>query len=74
MSEPTPLKVAIRPPSDLSKGLRELADLVDRGIVTEFVGAYCENGHYAFWYGASLHSCVVLSTLLQQNCVDRMRI
>ena len=62
-----------RPPSDLAAHLREMADLADEGRLTEAVIAYTADGCYSFTYGASLSQCLVLSILLHQNCIDRMR-
>ena len=63
----------IRPPSDLAERLRELADQVDAGRLTDAIVAYVSDGNYDFIYGASLHQCIVLSSLLNQNCIDRTR-
>ena len=63
----------VKPPSDLALRLHELADAVDAGAVTGFVSARTENGSYEFLYGASLTECLLMATLLQQNCIDRMR-
>ena len=62
-----------RPPSDLAARLRELADQADAGRLTEDVIAYVSDECYEFTYGASLSQCVVMASLLHQNCVDRMR-
>jgi hypothetical protein len=60
-------------PSGLAHSLRELADKVDAGAVTDVVLARVEHGNYEFLYAASLASCVVMAALLQQSCIDRMR-
>ena len=62
-----------RPPSDLAARFRELADQADAGRLTEAVIAYVSDGSYEFTYGASLSPCLVLASLLHQNCLDRMR-
>ena len=62
-----------RPPSDLAARLRELADQADAGRLTEAVIACVSDGSYEFTYGASISSCLVLSSLPHQNCLDRMR-
>lgn len=62
-----------RPPSDLAEKLREMADMADRGDLTDFVCAYCVSNGYDFVYGSSLHSCLVMAAMLEQNCIDRMR-
>lgn len=66
--------VAIKkPPSDLAGHLRAMADKADAGELTEVAIGYVLNGSYEFTYGASLAQCIVLSSILHQNCVDRMR-
>jgi hypothetical protein len=60
-------------PRDLAEHLRSMADLADAGELTEAVVAYTLNGSYEFTYAASLHQCVLLSVMLKQNCIDRMR-
>lgn len=65
-----PLK---KPPSDLAQRLRELADLADEGRVTGATMAYVCDGQYEFLFASSLSDGIVLSTLLQQNCIDRTR-
>lgn len=62
-----------RPATDLSNRLRELADLADSGKLTDFVCAYVVDNGYDFVYGASLHSCIVMASMLWQSCVDRIR-
>lgn len=62
-----------RPPSDLADRLRELADQADSGKLTDFVCAYCVENGYDFVYGASLHGCVVMASMLWQACMDRLR-
>lgn len=62
-----------RPPSDLAALLRGLADQVERGEITDMVTAYVGANSYCFTYAASDHDCIVLSSMLQQNCIDRMR-
>lgn len=63
----------VRAPSDLSRILRDMADAVDRGEITELVAVSVNGGAYDFHYSASLHSCLVMASMLWQNCVDRMR-
>ena len=62
-----------RAPSDLADKLRALADHADAGELTEAVIAYVRNDYYEFVYAASLSQCIVLSSMLQQTCVDNMR-
>jgi hypothetical protein len=65
-----PIKKA---PSDTAELLREMADKAERGELTDIVTAYVDTGNYVFTYGASLNDCLILSTMLQQNCIDRLR-
>jgi hypothetical protein len=60
-------------PDDLSKRLREMADEVDKGDITGMVVAYICDGDYSFIFGTSLSESIVLSTLLKQSSIDRMR-
>jgi hypothetical protein len=62
-----------RAPSDLAAALRRLANLADAGELTDYVGAYVVNGERYFTYAASAGECLLSATLLQQNCIDRMR-
>lgn len=73
MADIVRLDVGARPPSDLSKRLRELADAVDRNEIVELVAAYVQDGNYEFLYGASLVDSIIMSTLLQNSCVNRMK-
>jgi hypothetical protein len=67
--------VAIKkPPSDMAKWFRDMADKIDSGIVNDAVVAYTQQGEYEFMFGASKLDAVSLSTLLQTTAVDRMRI
>lgn len=67
------VKAGPRAPGDLSARLRELADAADRGEVIDLIAAYTHNGNYCFLYGAGLSDSIVLSAMLQTNCIDRMR-
>lgn len=58
---------------DLAQRLRALADAVDRGEVIDLIAAYTDVGVYAFLYSASLNDSIVMSSMLQANCLDRMR-
>jgi hypothetical protein len=50
-----------------------MADQAEAGELTGFVGASVVQDNYEFVYSASLHDSIVMSSLLQQNCIDRMR-
>lgn len=67
-------KFGKQPCTDLSKQLRELADAVDRGEITDLVCSCVENGGYTFLTGASLESCLVLSTLLHERIIGRFKL
>ena len=62
-----------RPPSDLADTLRRLAEQAESGDLTDMVIACIANSGYEFVYASSLSDGIVLSTMLQQNCIDRMR-
>ena len=63
----------VRTPSDLGARLRELADQADSGEMTGAVVACTSNGGYQFIFGDSPANCVVLSALLGQRAVERMK-
>jgi hypothetical protein len=67
------LNAGPKPPVNLAKDLRACADAVDRGEIVDFIGAYIQAGNYCFLYGSTLVDGLVLSTMLQDNCVQRMR-
>lgn len=62
-----------RPPSDLAAVLRDMADRVDAGAITEMLVVRVENGSYEFMYGASLADSIVMASLLLHSCVERMK-
>lgn len=62
-----------RAPADLANALREMADAVDRGEITALVAAYVENDEYLFTYGTSMTQAVVLSSMLQDQSIQRMK-
>lgn len=59
--------------SNLSADLREMADAVDRGEILDLISVYVQNDNYTFLYGTSISYAVTLSSLLQQQCINRMR-
>lgn len=63
-----------RAPSDLADVLREMADAVDRGKITALVAAYVQDDEYLFTYGTSMTQAVVLSSMLQDQSLQRMKI
>lgn len=67
------VKFGKRAPEDLAQRLRELADEVDEGKITGMVVAYVHEDQYQFMFGASLSEAIVLTTLMQQTNIDRMR-
>ena len=60
-------------PADLSQRLREIADEVDKGLVTSAIIGYVRDENYHFLWGASLHESIILAALLQQTSIDNMR-
>ncbi len=64
---------AHRAPEGLSTTLRDLADRVDAGQVTDMVIAYVDADCYEFVYAASKINCIAMSSMLQRQCLDRMK-
>lgn len=60
-------------PLDVVDSLRLLSEQVEAGRVGGIVIASIVDGGYEFVYAASLSDAIVMSTMLQQNCIDRMR-
>ncbi len=60
-------------PDDLPGRLRELADWVEKGIVTQMVLGFAVEGEYEFLWPSSLHDSVVLCSMMQQQAIDNMR-
>lgn len=83
MIEPTKIAVVIELPKPESKGdpnlpkiLRDLADKVERGEVVDYIAAYVDNsngGRYTTEVSTSISDSIVLSSLLWQTCVDKLR-
>ncbi len=73
MSNVFAVKPPSRLPADCAKVLREIADRMDRGEVTEFVAAMVSSEYYEFVYPSSPSDSLLLSTLLQAQCLDKMR-
>lgn len=67
------IKAGPKAAADLSASLRGLADAVDRGEIIDLIGAYVKDGNYCFLYSSPLTEGLILSTLLQSNCIQRMR-
>ncbi len=61
------------PTSGLADTLRGLAEQAERGELTGLVAAIEAPAGFTFVYSSSLHSSVVLASLLWSNCVNRMR-
>jgi len=61
-------------PSDLSKVLRDMADAVDRGEITDLIAAYIEEDEYLFTYATSMKTAVVLAAMLQDQSLQRMKV
>lgn len=58
---------------DAAEKLRELADLADRGEVTSMVVAYAGPNGYSFVWPSSLTDSLVLSNLVHDQALKRMR-
>lgn len=69
-----PLNAGPKPPSDLARQLRDIADAVERGEVVDLVAAYMQTGAYEFLYGTSLSTGLELATLLQHRCIERFKV
>lgn len=67
------IRLIKRAPGDLAETLRRIADQVDSGEVSSANMVYVANGNYEFVFASSLSDGVVMSALLHQNCIDRMR-
>ncbi len=65
MRQPRPM------PDDFAAILRDLADKVDAGSVTSFVGMWVCDGVYEFTFPSSLNDSLVLATLLQQRAAAK---
>lgn len=65
------LNAGPKAPADLSRILRELADLVDRGEITALVAGYTQGNVFQFQHSASIRDGLELSTLLQYRCLKR---
>jgi len=72
MSNITVLKQSNPMPDDFPSMLRALADRVERGEITSFVGAWSSE-NYEFLFPSSLSDSLVLATLLQRVAVDKFR-
>lgn len=60
-------------PKELATRLRELADAVENGAMTEFYGCYCLGEDYGFLSGSGAHQRVIMSTMMHRKAVDEMQ-
>lgn len=60
-------------PANLAADLRAIADAVDRGEILDLVAVYVHQDQYQFLYGTNIAYAVTLTSLLQQQAVNRMR-
>lgn len=66
-----PTKQAL--PHDLPRMLRELAEGIERGTITEMVVVYVEDDNYRFMWPSGLHNSLVLTTLAQHSAIERLK-
>lgn len=59
-------------PADFPAALRDLADRVERGEVSSAVVAFC-TGHFEFLWPSSLVDSLVLTDLLHDAALARMK-
>jgi hypothetical protein len=59
------LKTGPKPPEDLSKRLREIADFADEGKVTSLIAGFVNEGEYEFLWGSSLEDRVFILELMK---------
>lgn len=60
-------------PEDTAQQLRDLADAVERGEVTEFVAAYTLSGYYEFMRCSSINASLALIDILHMVTLDALR-
>ncbi len=58
-------------PSDTADLLREIADRIDAGEVSNLVAAYVDVGGYQILMASTPQDGLVLSTLLHRRCTDK---
>jgi hypothetical protein len=63
-----------RPPSDLAAHLRELAEMADRGELTDYITCYVVEDTFHFKFGASKLNCIAMASMLHDEAIDRMRV
>ena len=60
-------------PDDTASQLRDLAERVEKGEITELVIALVSDDVFEFLFPSSLTESLVLANLLHQKCIDRFR-
>lgn len=65
------VKFGPKAPDDLPNILRDMADSVERGEITAFVGATVCNGNFELHFSASVIEALTLATLLHKRSVDK---
>lgn len=60
-------------PADLPEKLRDLANRVEAGTITEMTVCYLEGGYYNYLWPSSLTNSLIMTTLAQAAALDRYR-
>lgn len=63
-----------QPPKDIVEQLEGLLEEAKQGRIRAIVAAYTLDEEYRFMFGASLTDAIVMTTLLQDFNVHRMRV
>lgn len=63
-----------QPPKDIVEQLEGLLEEAKQGRIKAIVAAYTLDEEYRFMFGASLTDAIVMTTLLQDFNVHRMRV
>ena len=66
----TPIK---RPPSDLARKLREMADSADAGRLTDIVTIYVEDDNFEFRIGTSKLQAIAMASMLHEQTLNHMK-
>lgn len=61
------------PPSDLAPILREMADLAEKGVLTDFVGMYVAADEFVPVFAASQLMSISMAAMLQDSALERFK-
>jgi hypothetical protein len=67
------VKFGRKAPEGMAQYLRDMADRVDRGEVTDMVAMFISNDNYEECFDASLIDCIAMTAMLHHRAVERMR-